>query len=245
MPVFDARGIIALPGGDNSSDTVIGNIHFNRTTLDHWNYTLYDNGTLSNGTWCLLTFQPYTPSLVLPNGTFVNVTWCWSPVNPIAERAKIGIGFAVAFAIGLALTLVCLNKHGRIYLPVEKRFWPIGRRWQWYWALFACAAALISLFTTIDVDRYYLPELPIILTSFFWFLMQMGAMAIVWEAVRHWGSWMERQFIDPDPFALPLDDRRSIIEFWVPLVFYLFLWLVRSSPGFCRAPPPRAEREVN
>ncbi|KAK5651857.1 hypothetical protein OQA88_11626 [Cercophora sp. LCS_1] len=225
MPLLDARDLIAFPGGDNSSDTIIGNIHFNKTILDFWNYTLFSNGTLSNTSWCLLTFEPYTPSLVLENGTWINATWCWRPVNGIGERGKIGIGFAILYAIGLALSFVCLNKHGKLHLPVEKRFYPIGRRWQWYWALFTCAAALISLFTNIDVDRYYLPELPIILTSFFWYLLQMGAIAIVWEAIRHWGSWMERQYIDPDPFSLRIDDRRSKVEFWLPLTFYLFLWL--------------------
>lgn len=226
MPVLDARDLVAFPGGANSSDTVIGGVHFNLTTLDYWNYTLYSNGTLSNGSWCLLTFAPYTPSLVYPNGSFLNVTWCYTAVEPIRLRGALGIGFAVAFGFALLLTLVVLRKHGRLYLPAEKRFYPIGRRWQFYWAIFACAAAVISLFTNIDVDRYYLPELPIALTVFFWYLMQWGCTAIVWEAVRHWGSWMERQFIDPNPFALRQDDRRATVEFYLPLWFYLWLWLV-------------------
>ncbi|KAL2023294.1 hypothetical protein VTK56DRAFT_3032 [Thermocarpiscus australiensis] len=225
MPLFDARDILAFPGGDNSSDTVIGNVHFNLTTLDFWNYTLYSNGTLSNGSWCVLTFAPYTPSLVLPNGTFVNVTWCYSPVKPIGTRAGIALGYAVLFGIALVLTLVNLSKHGKLHLPATKRFWPIGRRWQWYWAVFVCATAIISTLTSLDVDRYYLPELPIVLTSFFWYLMQIGTMALVWEAVRHWGSWMERQFVDPDPFILRNDDRRSQVEFWLPLWTYFWLWL--------------------
>ncbi len=209
MPIIDARDIIAFPNGDNSSDTVIGGVHFNLTTLDHWNYTYYSNGTLSNGTWCILTFDPYTPALVRPNGSFVNVTWCYYPVNPVGLRAGVGIGFAVAFGLSIMLSLVNLSKHGKLYLPTEKRFWPIGRRWQWYWSLFVAAMGLISLLTNVDVDRYYLPELPIVLNVFFWFLMQQGAMAMTWEAVRHWGSWKERQFIDPNPFALRQDDRRG------------------------------------
>lgn len=225
MTIIDARDILAFPGGDNSTDTVIGDIHFNLTTLDSWNYTLYSNGTLSNGSWCLLTFQPYTPTLVLQNGTFLNATWCWSPVDPIGQRGFIGIGFAVAYTLALGLSLLALNKLGKLTLPVTKRFFPIGRRWQWYWALFACATALVSLFTVIDVDRYYLPELPIILTSFFWYLMQLGTMALFWEAVRHWGSWTERQYVDPDPFIIPQNDRRARVELVAPLVFYFFLWL--------------------
>src|SRR5438046_1643143 len=101
MPVFNARDIIAFPGGDNSTDTIIGDVHFNKTSLDFWNYTLYSNGTLSNGSWCFLTFEPYTPSLLLDNGTFVNATWCYRPINQIGTRAGIGIGFAVLFAAGL------------------------------------------------------------------------------------------------------------------------------------------------
>ncbi|KAK4183626.1 hypothetical protein QBC35DRAFT_477998 [Podospora australis] len=224
MSLLDGE-ILPFPAGDNSSDTFLGGSHLNLTTLEHWNYTLYSNNTLSNGSWCLLAWQPWTADFVFDNGTFVNQTWCWSPVNPIGPRAGIGIGFAVLYGIAIVLTLVMLNRHGRLYLPVTKRFYPIGRRWQWYWASFSCACAIISLLTVMDVDRYFLPELPIILTSFFWFLMQMGCMAMVWEAVRHWGSWMERQFIDPDPFALRDDDRRSKVEFWLPLVLYLFLWL--------------------
>ncbi|KAK3401381.1 hypothetical protein B0T20DRAFT_113954 [Sordaria brevicollis] len=222
---LDPRNIIDWPGGDNSSDTVISGLHFNITTLEHWNYTLFSNGTLSNGTKCYLTFEPFAPALIFPNGTFINATKCWHPVHPIGARAGTGLGFAVAFGLSLVLTLVALNKHGKLHLPSEKRFHPIGRRWQWYWAIFTCATALISLFTNIDVDRYYLPEIPIVLTSFFWYLMQIGAVACTWEAVRHWGSWMERQFIDPDPFRLREEGRRYWVEFFLPLVAYLFMWL--------------------
>ncbi|KAK4642344.1 hypothetical protein QC761_507910 [Podospora bellae-mahoneyi] len=222
---LQVRDIIPFPPGDNSSDTLIGNSHLNLTTLEHWNYTLFTNQTLSNGSWCLLAWEPWIADFVMPNGTFINATWCWSPVNGIGERAGTSIGFAVLFGVALVLTIVALNRHGRLYLPVTKRFYPIGRRWQWYWGIIVSATAVVSLFTAMDVDRYYLPELPLILTSFFWFLMQLGTIAQVWEAVRHWGSWMERQFIDPDPYALRDDDRRSKVEFHLPLIFYLFWWL--------------------
>ncbi|KAL2194226.1 hypothetical protein P885DRAFT_43418 [Corynascus similis CBS 632.67] len=227
MSLLAAREALSFPSGDsgNLTDTIIDNVHFNLTTLRHWNYTYYSNGTLSNGSWCLLTFPPYTPSYVFPNGTFLNVTWCWHPTEPIKIRGGVGIAYAVLFGIALVLTLVNLNKHGKLHLPAEKRFYPIGRRWQWYWAVFVCATAIISLFFGIDIDRYFLPELPVIVATFFWYLMQFGTIALVWEAVRHWGSWMERQFIDPDPFSLRQDDRRAMVELFVPLFFYLFLWL--------------------
>ena len=59
------------PIGDNETDTVIGGVHFNLTTLKHFNYTLYQgNWTLSNWSRCYLVDQPYTPPLLLNNGTF-------------------------------------------------------------------------------------------------------------------------------------------------------------------------------
>ena len=229
MSAYDARD---FPAGDNSSDTAIGGIHFNLTSLEFWNYTLYDNGTVSNGSDCFLTFAPYTPAAIYANGSWVNGTSCYSPVKPVGARASVGTGFAVAFFLALIPTLMNLKKHGKKYLPAEKRFYPVGRRWQWYWAAFVSTVAFVSLITNIDVDRYYLPELPIVLNVFFWYLMQEGAMACVWEAVRHWGSWMERQYIDPHPFELRIDDRRATFEFWIPLFYYGILWLVCLSFTF-------------
>ena len=224
--IFDARDLLQFPDGDNSTDTVFGNVHFNLTTLEHYNYTYYSNGTLSNNSKCWLTFEPYQPAMLLNNGTFINATKCYVAIEGIGARGFVGIGFAVMYGIALVLTLTALTKHGAMYLPREKRFYPIGRRWQWYWALFVSVCALISLFVNVDVDRYYIQELPITVTVFFWFLMCQGTMALVWEAVRHWGSWQERQYIDPNPFELRQDDRRAMCEFWMPLWFYLWVWLV-------------------
>lgn len=226
MGVINVRDLLAFPHGDNSSDTLVNGIHFNLTTLNHWNYTYYSNGTFSNGSSCFLLFEPYEPKLLLQNGTFVNSTSCYSPVRQIGARAQAGLAFACFFALSIMFTFINLRKHGKLYLPTEKRFRVIGRRFQWYWMLFVAALAIISGITGVDVDRYYLPDLPIILTNFFWFLMLPNTMAIVWESVRHWGSWQERQMVDPNPFSLRQDDRRAKVELYLPLVFYFFAWLV-------------------
>ncbi|KAI0000266.1 hypothetical protein F4779DRAFT_604770 [Xylariaceae sp. FL0662B] len=225
MFLLTARDLLPFPTGANSTDTVISGIHFNLTTLNFWNYTYYSNNTISNGSWCFLVDQPYTPKGLLTNGTFINSTWCYLATQPAGARGNAGVGIAVAFGLCLVFLLMNLRRHGKLYLPAEKRFYPIGRRWQWYWGIFICAAALIGLFTGIDVERYRVLELPIVLNVFFWFLMQMGTMALVWEAVRHWGSWKERQFVDPNPFVLKENDKRGMFEFWLPLFFYLWLWL--------------------
>lgn len=227
MSALAPRNAIAWPAGDNSSDTVITGHHLNLTALKFWNYTLYSNNTLNNGSNsnCLLTISPYEPTYVFANGSFHNYTSCYSPINEIGTRGKVSIGLAAAYGVALMFTLINLAKHGRMHLPTEKRFRPVGRRWQWYWMILMCATGFISLIVNIDVDRYYLPQIPIIITAFFWMLLNLTTMACIWEAVRHWGSWMERQYIDPDPFALAMDDKRAQFEFWVPLFFYLWWWL--------------------
>ncbi|KAK1973988.1 hypothetical protein LZ30DRAFT_787362 [Colletotrichum cereale] len=220
-----ARALLGFPPGANASDTLLAGVHFNRTVLAFWNYTLYTNGTLSNDSNCYVVEAPYTPVALLPNGSFVNSTWCYDPINPIGPRAGVGVAFGAVYGLALVLVLAALAKHGKSHLPHSKRFYPVGRRWQWYYAILVCVAAFISLFTNIDVDRFYVVGLPIIINSFFWYLLQQFTIALVWEAVRHWGSWSERQAVDPDPFSLRDGDRRSKIEFWAPLWFYLWLWL--------------------
>ena len=217
---------LPFPSGDNSSDTIIGTNHFNLTTLKHWNYTLYTNSTLSNESNCILAFQPYTPPLLLPNGTFINATSCYVPIRPIQAQGTTGLVFGILFAASIVFTLINLHKHGRSFLPHEKRWSIVGRRWQWYWMLFVAICGIISTMTGIDVDRDYLQSTALMLRSFFYTLMFPGMIAMVWEAVRHWNSWQERQVCDADPFALRTHDARSKKEFYMPLVFYLFDWLV-------------------
>lgn len=227
MHKFQTRDVLPFPKGANDSDTVFGGVHLNLTALRFYNYTYYGNETLSNETDCVLAFKPYQPAYLFGNGSFVNTTSCYSAVDPIQGRGFVGIGLAVAYCFSLILSITALAKQGKRYLPVTKRFFPISRRWQWYWALFVCACAMISLLINVDVDRYRVQELPIVVTCFFWFLVCQGTTALVWEAVRHWGSWQERQYVDPDPFILRVDDKRAKLEFWLPLWFYFWVWMVR------------------
>lgn len=88
---------------------------------------------------------------------------------------------------------------------------------------------MISCVTGIDVDRDYLQGTAIILQSLFFFCTGQATVAAVWEAVRHWGSWQERQYVDRDPFGLKQDDKRGKAEFYMPLVFYSFAFMVRLT----------------
>lgn len=185
MSSVNIRELVSFPPGSNSTDTIINQIHFNRTALEFFNYTLFDNYTLSNHSNCWLVFGLFQPSM-LSNGTFINATSCYSPVRSLRARGSIGIFSACFFGASILFTLINLRKHGRLFLPDQKRFRAVGRRWQWYWMLFVAACGIISGFSGIDVDRDYLQKLAIILQSFFNILMVPGILATVWEAVRHW-----------------------------------------------------------
>ncbi|QSS63533.1 hypothetical protein I7I51_00591 [Histoplasma capsulatum] len=225
MPLFQVRELLQFPeNGDNATDTVINNIHFNLTALNYFNYTLYSNGTLSNGSNCWLSFDMYQPS-ILSNGTFINATSCYFPINGLEARGSVGIAFASMFGATIVFTLINLRKHGKTFLPLEKRWRAVGRRWQWYWMLFVAACGMISCFMSIDVDRSYLQGIALSLQSLFYYLLLPGLLAAVWEGVRHWGSWQERQICDRDTFAFSEASTRETQEFYLPLIFYFFAWL--------------------
>ena len=185
MPFHQPRELSPYPEGNNSSDTVINTVHFNLTALKQWNYLLYTNNTISNESKCYLIFDKFKPYM-FNNGTWVNATTCYTPYWGIKSRGTASITFGAAFGLSIMFTLINLRKHGKLYLREDKRFRVIGRRWQWYWMLFAAGCGMISTITGVDVDRYYLQQIPIILQSFFFVLMVPAALAMVWEGVRHW-----------------------------------------------------------
>jgi hypothetical protein len=226
IDVRDIKPFPATPG--NVTDTIINGIHFNSTALSYYNYTLYTNNTLSNGSNCYLVFDEYQPAMLF-NGTFINGTNCSVPINPIKLRGRLDAVFGALFGLSLVFTLINLKKHGQTFLPQTKRFNVVGRRWQWYWLIFAGACGTISCITGIDVDRDYIQGTAIILQSLFFLCTGQSVVAAVWEAVRHWGSWQERQYVDADPFGLKQDDTRGKIEFYMPLVFYTFAFMVCYS----------------
>lgn len=176
-----------------------------------------------------------------------NGTSCDAPINPIGTRAVLGIICSAFFTIAIILGLTCLRKHGATHLPMEKRFRLVSRRWQWYWLVTTGFCGLVSGVMAIDVDRNYIQSTALILQCIFYYVTMPVMLAGIWEMTRHWyglflfsdnlwvtyhisrGSFLERQMIDEDAFAFKQDDKRAKIEFYVPLAFYLFAFLVRPS----------------
>lgn len=191
----------------NSSHIQFEGQVFNETLLHKFGYGIYSNGTLSNSSRCYLVFNVYRPWMA-PNGSVFNGTSCDSPINPIATRGALGITFAVLYAVAIVFVCIHLRKHGATHLPAEKRWRLVSRRWQWYWLLATCACGMISGFTAIDIDRDYLMGTPFVLSVLFYWVMVPTTLAAVWETTRHWGSFMERQIVEGNPFELSQEDRR-------------------------------------
>lgn len=180
------RALAAFQTGANDTDVLINTVHFDRDALNLYNYTLYTNGTLSNGTECYLVFDQFKPHLFAENGTVVNGTSCYAPINQIGQHASIGLAFALMFAISIVVTLLNLRKHGRRYLPDDRRWKVMGRLFKWYWLLVVAVCGTVSCFMSVDVDRNYLQGAPLVMQSVFYTLLMPALMAAVWEAVRHW-----------------------------------------------------------
>ncbi|KAH0845412.1 hypothetical protein FOPE_11799 [Fonsecaea pedrosoi] len=204
-----------------NSTTFTNGVALNETGLKFWNYTLYDNGTLSNGSRCFLAFGPHKP-ILFSNGTFVNTTSCYTPINPIGARGITGLVFGSLFALTILFSTINLRKHGRTYLPRERGWKPVGRRWPWYWTLAVAACGILSSFTAVDVDRDYIVNTPIILQSFFLTLMIPVLLACVWEAARNWSSFCHRQFQEAQTYALSANAFHEKANFYLPLLFYAF-----------------------
>ncbi|PIG88277.1 hypothetical protein AARAC_005920 [Aspergillus arachidicola] len=225
MTLLYIRGLAPYQLGENGTDVIINEVHFNRTALDTYNYRLYTNGTLSNGTNCYLAFQRFRPHMFAENGTFINGTSCYAPINDIGQHASLGLAYALMFVIAIFLSLINLRKHGRSYLPHDHRWNIVSRRLKWCWLIFVAVCGAISCFMSIDVDRNYLQSAPLILQSVFYTLLTPGLMAAVWEAVRHWASWQARQIHDRDPYAFTKTSTRTRQETLLPILFYILALL--------------------
>lgn len=178
-----------------------GPIHsdYNKTTLDFYNYTLYDNGTLSNGTKCYLSFGEFHP-ILYDNGTFENQTSCDYPLYAIKSRGAVGMAWSIILILLLPVTLFCLSKHGRAYTHEKKQYRRFSRKWQWYWLLVLQALGGIAGFFSIDLDRDYIQGSSLTSYSAIYCATLPVSLATAWELTRHWGSFEERKNEDADPF---------------------------------------------
>lgn len=185
MPSVGLRDLVRYPEGANSSFALVNGVPLNKTALIKYGYKFYTNNTISNNTHCILVFDAFKPT-ILANGTWLHATTCYIPYHPIAVRGILSILFSILFGITIILSMINVRKHRKRYLREGKRFRTVGRRWHWYWMMFVGACGLICTLTGVDVDRYYLQDLPIVFQSFFFALMVPGTLAMTWEGTRHW-----------------------------------------------------------
>ncbi|KAF3940698.1 hypothetical protein ABW19_dt0201869 [Dactylella cylindrospora] len=201
-----------------------GRQRFNATLLKEYGYVIYSNNTISNSSNCFLAFGGYIPTII-SNGSVYNSSSCETPVREIRTRGILGIVTAVIFAFLLIFSLMSLRKHGQSFLPAEKRFRLVGRRWPWYWCIVTTTVGMISGFTSVDVDRVWVLGTAAIFHFIFYICTLPTCLAAIWEMSRNWASFEERKGVDEDFFRFRQDDKRSKIEFYEPLIFYLLNFL--------------------
>jgi hypothetical protein len=194
--------------------------NYNQSALDIYNYTVYPNGTVSNGSECYLSFGEYQPTL-FDNGTFFNTTACDTPYYSVHSRGIIGVVFAVVMLMLIPASLFNLHKHGARYMEEKKRFKNISRRWPWYWLLILQALCGVAGFFSIDLDRDYLQGTSLTIYGALFTATLPVALAACWELTRHWGSFEERKLDDADPFRFRQNDFRSKVHLLMPIGFYL------------------------
>ncbi|KAK9332355.1 hypothetical protein V1520DRAFT_335309 [Lipomyces starkeyi] len=209
---------MSAPGAINSD--------YNSTVLDDYGYQLYSNGTLSNGTNCFLSFGQFYP-VIADNGTVYNGTSCNYPFYAIKSRGAVGLVLAILSIVLLPVSMYNLRKHGTRHTNYEhKRFRLIGRRWQWYWLILVHILAAVAGFMSIDIDRDYIQGTSLTSYGAVFSTILPTCLASVWEMTRHWGSFEERRLFEADPFRFRNDDRRSMVHLLMPIIFYLFGFLL-------------------
>lgn len=174
---------------------------YNLTTLSRppFRLTHYpSNRTLSNDSECYLLYPPYLP-ILFPNGTLTSTTSCFSPVNGIEIHGILGLAFGLAFVGILFFSVLGLN---RLSSNQQMTTWHgdrLSSRAVHYWQILTSLVALLSAFISIDVDRYPVLGLPMILQSAFFTCIPAALLPTVFEAVKH---------------------RRSSRSLWLNLGFY-------------------------
>lgn len=195
MPTSSPRAIIPFPDIDSNTDTLAlnGVVLHNISTFQRLNYTLYTNLTLSNdqtGDCWLAGLDGISPPVLLPTGNkteLINGTSCFTPVRGLQQHGMLGIVLAMLFVLALLCTVHNLRRHARRKLAQAGNGGSSSSsRRQWFWLLLVAACGMVSGFMAIDVDRYYLPGLPLVLQSLFFYVMMPMLMAAVWEGLYHW-----------------------------------------------------------
>ncbi|KAK9368770.1 hypothetical protein V1509DRAFT_60498 [Lipomyces kononenkoae] len=208
------------------SSPVIINSNYNDTVLQDYGYELYGNGTLSNGTDCYLSFGQFLP-FIAENGTVFNGTVCDYPYYGIKARGAVGLVFATLAILLLPASMYNLRRHGARHVQYEhKRFRLIGRRWQWYWLFLVHVLSAVAGFLSIDIDRDYIQGTSLTAYGAIYSTILPVCLASVWEMTRHWGSFEERRRFEADPFRYRHNDVRSKVHLFMPLIFYLFGFLL-------------------
>lgn len=212
-------------------------------TLSKMNYWVdEENGTLTNGADCFLSFGDYKPNFVYIeylDVTVVNGTTCDSPYYSIGAKGGFGLLLSIGITAAMLVTFFNLRKHGMNFMHEPKAEelmsqggrpsktkkaepgWLRGRRLPWFLLLVMGLMQILTGFFAVDIDRNYIQGTAVGMYGVFLSVCPVLGLMVSWEYIRRWGFFEERKLLEQDPYAIDQTDLKSKARIIPPILFYV------------------------
>ncbi|KAG5366876.1 hypothetical protein CJU89_1322 [Yarrowia sp. B02] len=214
-----------------------------------------ENGTLTNGPQCWLSFGDHVPTFVhieYLDTYAINGTTCDSPYYSMGSKGYLGVMLSVGIAAATLVTFFNLRKHGMNFMHEPKAEelmsqggrpsktktaepgWIRGRRLPWMLLLILGLMQILTGFFAVDIDRNYIQGTAAGMYGVFLSVCPVLGLMVSWEFIRRWGFFEERKLLEQDPYAIDQTDLKSKARIIPPIVFYgccffaMFMMVLRN-----------------
>lgn len=201
-----------------------------------------ENGTLTNGPQCWLSFGDHIPTFVpieYLDTYAINGTTCDSPYYSMGAKGYLGVMLSVGITAAMLVTFFNLRKHGMNFMHEPKAEelmsqggrpsktktaepgWIRGRRLPWFLLLVMGLMQILTGFFAVDIDRNYIQGTAVGMYGVFLSVCPVLGLMVSWEFIRRWGFFEERKLLEQDPYAIDQTDLKSKARIIPPIVFYV------------------------
>ncbi|KAG5356854.1 hypothetical protein CKK34_6234 [Yarrowia sp. E02] len=201
-----------------------------------------ENGTLTNGPQCWLSFGDHVPKFVhieYLDTYAIDGTTCDSPYYSMGAKGYLGALLSVGITAAMLVTFFNLRKHGMNFMHEPKAEelmsqggrpsktktaepgWIRGRRLPWFLLLILGLMQILTGFFAVDIDRNYIQGTAVGMYGVFLSVCPVLGLMVSWEFIRRWGFFEERKLLEQDPYAIDQTDLKSKARIIPPIVFYM------------------------
>lgn len=201
-----------------------------------------ENGTLTNGPQCWLSFGDHVPTFVpieYLDTYAINGTTCDSPYYSMSSKGYLGVMLSVGITASMLVTFFNLRKHGMNFMHEPKAEellsqggrpsktktaepgWTRGRRLPWMLLLIMGLMLILTGFFAVDIDRNYIQGTAVGMYGVFLSVCPVLGLMVSWEFIRRWGFFEERKLLEQDPYAIDQTDLQSKARIIPPIAFYV------------------------